>query len=80
MQVEIAGGLHRRHPALPHQLHRLELKLPAKSSSLHRTPQFQKTPYLGATRPGAAHRVADVQAIIKDFYRVQIWAEHSMAA
>ena len=47
VQIEIAGGVHRRDTAFSHQLYRLELELPAELSSLHRTLQPHEISYLG---------------------------------
>ena len=58
MQVEIAGGLYRRHSTFPDQLHRLELELPAELPSLHRTLQLHETPYLGGHETGGSSYIA----------------------
>ena len=65
MQIEIAGGLHRRHPAFPNQLHRLELELPAELPSLHRTLQLRETPYLGVHETGSS---SDIQVLFTDVH------------
>lgn len=54
VQVEIAGGLRHRYPALPHQLYRLKLELAAELPSLHSHPPVPKTPYLGVHGSGSS--------------------------
>ena len=59
VKVQIPGGLRHRYPALPDQLHRLKLKLPAEFPSLHSHPPVSKTPYLGVHETGSSSLAAN---------------------